>query len=61
MQPLEHLFSSPEKTATMAIDMNGSRTPARSAQQNGDDDYSGDDSSGEDMDIENSSFPRVFP
>jgi centromere protein C len=55
MQPLEDIFSSPEKTATMNVNMNGARTPS----VNGQEQYTeneGDDSSGEDMDIENSMF-----
>jgi centromere protein C len=52
-QPIEDMFSSPEKESPVKATMNGhgaATTPGR------DSDEESDDSSGQDMDIENSTF-----
>jgi centromere protein C len=51
MQPLDAIFSSPEKTAP--VNMNGARTPSINGAQYSDDD---DDSDELPMDIENSTY-----
>lgn len=51
MQPLEDIFSSPEKTATMNINMYAARTPSINGAQYSEED---DDSDDLPMDIENS-------
>lgn len=56
MQPLEDIFSSPEKTATMNVNMHGARTPSVNGAAYSENED--DDSSGAEMDIENSASAR---
>lgn len=54
MQPLDDLFSSPEKRSPVKFGVNGNGPAARAAQRGFEEES--DDSSGQDMDIDNGMF-----